>query len=201
MAESTGGKGMAYEVVVGISNKHLHLSEEHIEALFGAGHKLTPIKDLKQPGQFASEERVDIVGPKGTLKGIRVLGPARPETQVELAMTDARSIGIAAPIRESGKLAGTPGAKLIGPAGEVDLDHGVIIALRHVHLSPSEAEAAGVKDKDLVDVRTLGTRPLIFQDVLIRSGEAHSREFHVDTDEGNAAGIASEEYIEIIKKF
>jgi putative phosphotransacetylase len=192
---------MGYEVVVGISNKHLHLSEEHIEALFGAGHKLTPIKDLKQPGQFAADERVDVVGPKGTIKGLRVLGPARPETQVELAVTDARGIGIAAPIRESGKLAGTPGAKLIGPAGEVDLDHGVIVALRHVHLSPSEAEAAGVKDKDLVDVKTLGTRPLIFQDVLIRSGDAHSREFHVDTDEGNAAGIASEEYIEIIKKF
>ena len=116
---------MAYEVKIGISNKHVHLSEEHVEALFGKGHQLTPTKDLVQPGQFACEEKVDIVGPKNTLKGIRVLGPARPETQVELAMTDARTIGIKAPVTESGKLAGTPGCKLVGPCGEVELDHGV----------------------------------------------------------------------------
>jgi putative phosphotransacetylase len=191
---------MGYKVVTGISNKHLHLSGDHIEALFGAGHQLTPIKDLKQPGQFASEEKVDIVGPKGTLKGIRVLGPARPETQVELALTDARTIGLAAPIRESGHLEGTPGVKLVGPAGEVDLDHGAIIALRHVHLSPAQAEEAGVADQQLVDVKTFGTRPLIFEDVVIRSGIKHEREFHVDTDEGNAAGIGSDEYVELIIK-
>jgi putative phosphotransacetylase len=191
---------MAYKVVTGISNKHVHLSAEHIEALFGAGYQLTPIKDLKQPGQFASDEKVDIVGPKGTLKGIRILGPARPETQVELAMTDARTIGLAAPIRESGKLDGTPGVKLVGPAGEVELDHGAIIALRHVHLSPAQAEEAGVVDQQLVDVKTFGTRPLVFEDVVIRSGPKHEREFHVDTDEGNAAGIGSDEYVELIIK-
>mgnify|MGYP001630757391 CR=1 FL=1 len=145
---------MAYEVKIGLSNKHLHLSEEHIEILFGKGHKLTPTKDLVQPGQFACEEKVDIVGPKKTLSGIRVLGPARKETQVELAMTDARAIGIKAPVRESGKLEGTPGCKLVGPCGEVDLDHGVIVALRHVHLNDAQAQEAGVKDGDVVSIKT-----------------------------------------------
>ena len=191
---------MGYKVKIGISNKHLHLSEEHIEKLFGKGHELTPIKDLVQPGQFAADEKVDLVGPKATLKGIRVLGPARPETQVELSMTDTRTIGMNVPVRESGKLEGTPGMKLVGPAGEVDLDHGVIVALRHIHLSPAQAEDAGVKDQDLVDVKTFGTRPLIFEDVVIRSGDKHEREFHVDTDEANAAGLANDEEIEIIGK-
>ena len=188
---------MGYKVKIGISNKHLHLSEEHIAVLFGEGHQLTPVKDLGQPGQFAADEKVDLVGPKGTLKGIRVLGPARPETQVELAMTDTRTIGMNVPVRESGKLEGTPGMKLVGPNGEVDLDHGVIVALRHIHLNPAQAEEAGLKDKDLVDVKTFGTRPLIFEDVVIRSGEMHEREFHVDTDEANAAGLANDEEIEI----
>jgi putative phosphotransacetylase len=191
---------MAYEVVIGISNKHVHLAEAHIETLFGKGHALTPIKELCQPGQFAADERVDIVGPKGALKGIRVLGPARKETQVELSLTDARTIGIDAPICESGKLSGTPGCKLVGPAGEVELAQGVMVALRHIHLSAEEAAEAGVKDQDIVTVRTLGKRPLIFQNVLIRAGEGHKREFHVDTDEGNAAGICNSEFVEIIEK-
>ena len=114
---------MGYEVKIGLSNKHLHLQKEHIEILFGKGHELTPTKPLVQPGQFACEEKVDIVGPKNTLKGIRVLGPARPETQVEVAMTDARTLGIKAPVRESGKLEGTPGCKIVGPCGEVEIDH------------------------------------------------------------------------------
>ena len=191
---------MGYRVEVGISNKHVHLSAADIETLFGKGHELTPIKDLKQPGQYASDEKVEVVGPKGSFKGIRVLGPARPETQVELSATDARAIGVVPPIRESGKLEGSPGVKLVGPAGEVELEKGAIIALRHIHLSGPQAEEAGVKDKDLVDVATFGTRPLIFQDVLIRAGSIYEREFHVDTDEGNAAGIGNDDYIEIIKK-
>jgi putative phosphotransacetylase len=190
---------MGYKVEVGISNKHVHLSEADLAALFGAGHKLTLKKQLKQPGQFASEELVDVVGPKGTLKGMRVLGPVRKESQVELAMTDARVIGLSLPVRESGVLDGSPGVKLIGPAGEVQLSKGAIIALRHIHLSPSEAAEAGVKDKDRVTVKTSGTRPLIFEDVLIRSGEAHLREMHVDTDEGNAAGLKNDDLVEIIK--
>lgn len=190
---------MGYKVAVGLSNKHVHLKAEDVEILFGKGHTLTPSKDLKQPGQYACEEKVDVVGPKGTLKGVRVLGPARPETQVELAMTDARTIGITAPVRESGKLDGTPGVKLVGPAGEVELDHGVIIALRHVHLSPAQAAEAGVKDKEIVKVKFEGERGVIFDNVLIRSGDGHEAEIHLDTDEGNAAGLSNGMYGEIIK--
>lgn len=190
---------MGYKVPVGLSNKHLHLTEEHIEVLFGKGHKLTPKKDLVQPGQFASEEKVDIVGPKGTLKGIRVLGPARPQTQIELAMTDARTIGIKAPIKESGKLDGTPGCKLIGPEGEVELESGVMIAQRHVHLSPEQAKEAGVKDKDIVSLKVEGERGLTFDNVLVRSGDTHEKECHLDTDEGNAAGLGPDAVAEIIK--
>ncbi|MDD4564356.1 MAG: phosphate propanoyltransferase [Eubacteriales bacterium] len=189
---------MGYKAEVGLSNKHLHLKQEDIETLFGKGYALTPTKDLKQPGQFACEEKVDIVGPKGTLKNIRILGPARPETQIELAMTDARTLGISAPIRESGKLAGTPGVKLIGPEGEIDLEYGTIIALRHIHLSPAQAIEAGVKDKDIVSIKFNGERGLIFDNVLVRSGEGHEREIHLDTDEGNAAGLKNGDLGEIV---
>jgi putative phosphotransacetylase len=189
---------MGYKVEIGISNKHVHLSDADLEALFGTGHKLTLKKELKQPGQFAAEELVDIVGPKGTLKGIRVLGPTRKESQVELAMTDARGLGLSLPVRESGVLDGSPGVKLIGPAGEVNLTKGAIIALRHIHLSPAQAKEAGVNDKDWVTVKTSGSRPLIFEQVLIRSGEAHLREMHVDTDEGNAAGLKNDDFVEIM---
>jgi putative phosphotransacetylase len=189
---------MGYKVEVGISNKHLHLSDADVEKLFGAGYKLTVKKDLKQPGQFASDELVDIVGPKGTLKGIRVLGPTRKESQIELAQTDARTVGLSLPVRESGVLDGSPGVKLVGPKGELELKKGAIIALRHIHLSPAQAKEAGVKDKDWVTVKTSGSRPLIFEDVLIRSGDAHTREFHVDTDEGNAAGIKNDDTVEIL---
>jgi len=188
---------MGYKVEVGISNKHLHLSEADLAALFGAGHKLTVKKELKQPGQFAAEEQVDIVGPKGTLKSIRVLGPTRKESQVELAQTDARGIGLTLPIRESGMLDGSPGVKLIGPKGEIDLEKGAIIALRHIHLTSDQAKEAGVKNKDWVTVKTFGSRPLIFEDVLIRAGEGHTNEMHVDTDEGNAAGITNGDTVEI----
>lgn len=190
---------MGYKVPIGLSNKHVHLQQDHLEILFGKGHELTPTKPLGQPGQYASEEKVDIVGPKTTLKGIRVLGPVRPETQVEISMTDARTLGVKAPICESGKLAGTPGCKLIGPCGEVELDHGVMVALRHVHLSPEQAEEAGVKDKDIVCLKVGGERGLIFDNVLVRSGITHEREAHIDTDEGNAAGCTPDSVGEIIK--
>lgn len=183
---------MTYTAKIGLSNKHLHLKTADIETLFGKGHTLTPMKDLVQPGQFACDEKVDIVGPKGTLRGIRVLGPARPETQVELSMTDARNIGIKAPIRESGKLEGTPGCRIVGPEGEVELDHGVIVALRHIHLSPAQALEAGVKDKQIVSIKIAGERGLIFDNVLVRSGEGHESEIHLDTDEGNSAGCGAD---------
>jgi len=191
---------MGYKVAVGISNKHVHLSEADLAALFGTGHKLTIKKDLKQPGQYAAEEQVDVVGPKGTIKSVRILGPTRKETQVELAETDARGIGLALPVRESGKLDGTPGLKLVGPAGEVNLPKGGIIALRHIHLSPADAEKAGVKDQDWVTVKAPGKRPVIFEDVLIRAVDGFICEMHVDTDEGNAAGIANGDMMEIIGK-
>ena len=191
---------MGYKVEAGISNKHLHVSEAHLAALFGAGYKLTVKKELKQPGQYATEELVDVVGPKGTIKGVRILGPCRKESQVELAQTDARTIGLSLPLRESGVLDGSPGVKLIGPAGEVELEKGAIIALRHIHLSPSQAAEAGLKDKDWVSVKVNSTRPLIFENVLIRSGDGHFREFHVDTDEGNAAGLKNDDLVEIIGK-
>ena len=191
---------MGYKVKVGISNKHLHLSQEHLEILFGKGAALTVKKELGQPGQFAAEETVEIIGPKRSLGQVRVLGPVRKETQVELALTDARGIGIKAPVRESGKLEGTPGCKLVGPCGEIELDHGVIAALRHVHLNPEQAKEAGVVDKEIVMVKVEGERGLVFDNVLVRSGEAHEAELHFDTDEGNAAGLANDVICEIIKK-
>ena len=133
------------------------------------------------------------------LKGIRVLGPARPETQVELAMTDARTIGIKAPVRESGKLEGTPGCKLVGPCGEVELDHGVMVALRHVHLNDEQAAEAGVKDGEFVSIKIEGERGLVFDNVLVRAGSKHEREVHLDTDEGNAAGCGPDAVCTIIK--
>ena len=190
---------MGYKVQVGLSNKHLHLSKEHVEALFGAGHQLTHKKDLVQPGQFACEEVVDIVGPKGTIKNVRVLGPERPQTQVEVAMTDARGLGIKAPIRESGDLAGTPGCKIVGPAGEIEIEEGVIVALRHIHLSLEEAEEAGVKDKDWVSIKLEGERALVFDKVLIRASNKFKAECHLDTDEGTAAGCGPDAVCEIVK--
>jgi putative phosphotransacetylase len=191
---------MGYKVPVGISNKHVHLSEQDLVALFGAGYKLTPHKELVQPGQYAAHEQVDLVGPKGSFKNIRIIGPTRPQTQVEISQTDARALGIDAPVRESGKLDGTPGIKLTGPKGEVEVGEGTIISLRHIHLSPAQAKEAGLADKDLVDVETYGKRPVVFKDVLIRSGDAHFREFHIDTDEANAGGLANGNEVEIIRK-
>jgi putative phosphotransacetylase len=190
---------VSYKVVTGVSNKHLHLSEKDLGTLFGEGYKLTPYKELVQPGQYAAEEKVDIVGPKGSIRGLRIIGPTRPRTQVELSVTDARGIGLTPPVVESGHLDGTPGVKIIGPKGEVDLEEGVMVALRHIHLNPRQAEEAGVKDHDLVDVATYGARPLIFEDVVIRAGTAHEREFHVDTDEANAAGLSNGDQVEILR--
>lgn len=189
---------MGYKVPVGVSNKHLHLSQADLETLFGAGHELTVKNMLKQPGQYAAEEKVDIVGPKTTLKGVRVLGPVRKQTQIELALTDARQLGVAVPVRESGKLAGSAAIKLVGPCGEVELAEGAIAALRHIHLTADQAKEAGVVDKQMVSVKTLGERGLVFDNVLIRSGEGHTAEFHVDTDEANAAGLGNGAEVEIL---
>ena len=177
-------------VIVEISARHLHLSQEHLDILFGAGHQLTNKKDLSQPGQFACEEKVEVVGSKGSLK-MSVLGPVRPETQVELSLTDARSIGVKAPVRESGVVAGSGSCKLVGPCGEVDLTEGVMAAKRHIHMTPEDAEKAGIVDKQIVklSVKSEG-RSLIFDDVVARVSPKYATAAHLDTDEANAAGIS-----------
>ena len=181
---------MKKEVLVEISARHVHVSEKDLEILFGAGYKLTPKKDLSQPGQFACEERVTVVGSKRELKGVSILGPCRKATQVELSLTDARSIGVAAPIRESGDVTGSGACKLVGPCGEVELTEGVIAAKRHIHMTPEDAEKYGIKDTQIVSVKipTEG-RALVFGDVVARVSPSFALAMHLDTDEANAAGI------------
>ena len=186
-------------VIVEISARHLHLSQEHLDILFGAGHQLTNKKDLSQPGQFACEEKVEVIGTKGSLK-MSVLGPVRPETQVELSLTDARSIGVTAPVRESGDIAGSGACKLVGPAGEVEVQEGVIAAKRHIHMTPADAETYGVKDKDVVSVKVeTNGRALTFGDVVVRVSEKFSLAMHIDTDESNAACAVNGTMGELIK--
>ena len=176
-------------IMVETSARHLHVSEEDLVKLFGEGAKLSNKKDLSQPGQFATNEKVEVVGPKGSLK-MSILGPTRPQTQVEVALTDARKLGLNPPIRESGCLEGTPGCKLIGPAGEVEIPCGVIVAKRHIHFNPQEAEQAGVKDKQIVSVKVdYNDRALVFGDVIVRVSPKYAAAMHIDTDEANAAGL------------
>lgn len=177
------------KIMVETSARHLHVSEEDLVKLFGEGAKLSNKKDLSQPGQFATNEKVEVVGPKGSLK-MSILGPTRPQTQVEVALTDARKLGLNPPIRESGCLEGTPGCKLIGPAGEVEIPCGVIVAKRHIHFNPQEAEQAGVKDKQIVSVKVdYNDRALVFGDVIVRVSPKYAAAMHIDTDEANAAGL------------
>ena len=188
------------QFIVETSARHVHVTQETLEILFGAGHTLKPIKDLSQPGQFASEEQVDVVGPKNTLKRVRILGPVRPATQVELSLTDARSIGVTAPVRESGDIAGSGACKLVGPAGEVEVAEGVIAAKRHIHMTPADAEEFGLKDKDVVSVKVdTDGRVLTFGDVVVRVSEKFSLAMHIDTDESNAACAVNGTMGELIK--
>jgi acetate kinase len=175
--------------LVEISAHHIHLRQEHVEALFGKGHQLTKHADLSQPGQYACKEQLAIVGPKGRVERVRILGPARKYTQVEIAMTEQFKLGIHPPIRESGDVADTPGCTLESPTGSVQIDRGVICALRHVHMSPEEALRYGVRDKSFVRVRIEGDRELIFGDVLVRVDPSFKLAMHIDTDEGNAANV------------
>ena len=177
------------KVSVGISNRHIHLCQADLETLFGKGHQLTPKKDLSQPGQFASEEMVNLVGLKGTIAKVRVLGPVRPQSQVEISRTDSFGLGIKAPVRESGVIDGTPGITLEGPAGKIELKEGVIIALRHLHLHTDEAKVMGLKDKDWISVKFEGEREVTFGHVLVRVGPKYAMDLHIDTDEANAAAL------------
>lgn len=189
------------EVLVEISARHLHLSQADLEVLFGEGYQLTVKKELSQPGQFACEERVKVVGAKGEFPAVSVLGPVRNATQVEISLTDARSIGVAAPVRESGDIAGSGSCKLVGPKGEIELKEGVIAAKRHIHATTADAERMGVENGQIVSVEipTANGRNLIFGDVVVRVSDSYALAMHIDTDESNAAGMAPNTIGRVIK--
>lgn len=186
--------------IVETSARHIHVTAEDFKVLFGEGATLTPKKDLSQPGQFACAERVTVVGPKKELAGVSILGPFRNATQVELSATDARSIGLPIVVRESGDLTGTPGCKVVGPCGEIELKEGVIVAKRHIHATTQDALSLGVKDKDVVAVK-LSTegRSLVFDDVVVRVSDSYALAMHIDTDESNAALAVNGTIGEIVK--
>ena len=191
---------MAEKFLVETSARHVHLSAADIETLFGAGYTLTHKKDLSQPGQYACEERVTLVGPKKPIANVIILGPARNATQVELSFTDARTLGVSAPVRESGDVAGSAACKLVGPAGEVELTEGVIVAKRHIHMTPADAEKFGVADKEVVSVKLDSNgRSTVFGDVVVRVNPSFALAMHIDTDEANAACAFGEFYGEIVK--
>ena len=182
---------MKKEVLVETSARHVHVTQADLETLFGAGYELTHKKDLSQPGQFACEERIQVIGPKGSFPKVSILGPVRPETQVELSASDARSIGVADPCRESGDVGGSGACKLVGPAGEIELKEGVIVAKRHIHATPEDAEKYGIQDKQIVNVKIESDgRSLVFGDVVVRVSPKYALAMHIDTDESNAAFAA-----------
>jgi len=188
------------EILVETSARHIHVTKEHLAILFGADATLTKKKDLSQPGQYACEERVTIVGPKKSLANVSILGPERPDTQVELSATDARSIGLPVVVRESGDIAGTPGCKIVGPCGEVEIEQGVIVAKRHIHMIPETAEKLGLQNKDIVAVKiTSEGRSAILGDVVVRVSEKFADAMHIDTDESNAVGAGPKQMGEILK--
>ena len=188
---------MENKVLVETSARHVHVTQEHLEILFGEGYALTKKKELSQPGQFACNERVAVIGPKNQFPAVSILGPVRNATQVELSASDARSIGVTAPVRESGDIAGSGGCKIVGPKGEIEISEGVIVAKRHIHMTPADAEAFGVTDKQVVSVKIdSAERSLIFGDVVVRVSEKFALAMHIDTDESNAvlapAGVMGE---------
>ena len=190
------------EVLVEISERHVHLSQADLETLFGAGYELTVKKELSQPGQYACEERVRVVGTKGEFAAVSILGPVRNATQVEISLTDARSIGVAAPVRESGDIAGSGACKLVGPAGEIEITEGVIAAKRHIHATTADAERIGVENGEIVSVEipSANGRNLVFGDVVVRVSDSYALAMHIDTDESNAAGMAPNTIGRVIKQ-
>lgn len=186
------------EVLCNVSARHIHLSQPHVEALFGEGYQLTVLKDLMQPGQYAANETVAVIGPKGTFPKVRVLGPARGDTQLEISATDARTIGVQPMVRMSGKIEGTPGFTIKGPKGEITVDKGAIVAARHIHATPADAERLGVKDGQLVKVRKGGDRGVVFENVAFRVNPNFALEMHIDADEANAASIKDGDMLEIV---
>ena len=190
---------METKILVETSARHVHVTKEALAILFGEGHELTAKKALSQPGQFACEERVTLVGPKKSIERVSILGPVRPENQVELSFTDARTLGVDAPVRESGDIKGSAGCKIVGPCGEIEISEGVIIAKRHIHFTPAQAEAYGVKDKQIVKVAINSEgRKTIYDDVVVRVKATFDAAMHIDTDEANAACAFGKCYGEII---
>lgn len=190
------------DVLVEISARHMHVTQADLEVLFGKGATLTPVKELSQPGQYACAQRVDVVGPKNTIKNVIILGPTRPETQVEVSLTEARQLGITALVRMSGSIEGTNGCTLVGPEGEVVLEKGVIAAKRHIHFNEEEAKEYDVVDNEVVMVKIPSPqeRDLLFDDVVIRVHPNFKAAMHIDTDEANAAGLTQAVMGEIVKK-
>mgnify|MGYP000378219654 CR=1 FL=1 len=188
------------QVPVGISVRHIHLTRDDVDKLFGYGYQLTPKKALSQPGQFACEECLDIIGPKGELKHVRILGPERSATQIELAQTDCRNIGIKAPVRSSGDTKGTPGVTLRGPNGTLTVPEGVMIADRHIHMTPAQAAAFGLADGDRVKVKIDGPKPGVMGGVLIRANDKCALDFHIDTDDGNAFLLKQGQLVTVLGK-
>ncbi len=186
------------KILVETSARHIHVTQQTLETLFGKGAELHNKKDLSQPGQYACEEKVTLVGPKGQLT-VTILGPTRPADQAELSLTDARTLGITVPVRESGDVAGTPGLKLVGPCGEVEIAEGAIAAKRHIHMTPEDAAELGVEDKQIVSVKLDTARPLIFGDVVVRVSPKFALAMHIDTDECNAACAYGQVFGEIVK--
>jgi len=189
-----------YYIPAAVSARHIHLSAADRDALFGPGYSLHPMRPLSQPGQFACEEKLTIIGPKGQLEGVRILGPERPATQVEVSMTDTLKLGIPTIVRMSGDTAGTSACRLVGPNGGVMLPEGVIVAARHLHMAASEAAAYGLKNGDTVSARKKGERDTTLGNIAVRSGDGHSLELHIDTDEANAAGIRCGDLLELVKE-
>jgi len=185
-------------IPIGVSNRHIHLTLEDIEMLFGQGHELTNIKNLGQPGEFAAEEVLTVVGPRGVIEGVRILGPVRSVTQIEISMTDAYRLGLRPPVRESGNVKGTPGVAVVGPRGVVSLEEGVILAARHIHMRPENAESFSVEDKQKVRVHVPGERGQVFENVLVRVSPTYALEMHVDTDKANAALLKNGDQVRII---
>lgn len=182
---------------IGVSNRHVHLDRKSMDVLFGPGSELSHRNDLGQPGQFASEETLTLRGPKGEIRKVRILGPLRKESQVEISISDGYQLGIKAPVRDSGELDGTPGIELIGPKGTLVLKRGVIAAGRHIHMTPVDAAIYGVKDKDLVNVEVSGPRGALLRNVLIRVADNYALEMHIDVEEANAVGASNGTLVKI----
>ncbi|ABO51765.1 Propanediol utilization protein [Desulforamulus reducens MI-1] len=189
----------ANSIPVGISNRHIHLSQADLETLFGAGYQLTKIKDLSQPMQYACKETLTIAGPKGAIEKVRILGPVRSESQVEILQADCFKLGLTAPVRLSGDLQGTPGITLIGPKGSILLSKGLLIAQRHIHMNLEDAKNLGVKDGESVTIRVDGLRGGTYSNVVIRANNTSALEFHIDTEEANAMNLTSTSKITIVK--